>query len=104
MSCTMRHRWKKIATEPVGKYHLHTFACRGCAATKTEYHLQGERKMEVSEETSDDIFKALQLLVVCVMLAALVARCGNSGVGSSLTIDSSVQDTNPSYYGSPDFR
>ena len=104
MSCTMRHRWKKIAAEPVGKYHLYTFACRGCAATKTEYHLQGERKLEVSEETVDATFSALQLLLGCILIAALVWRCGNSNVGSNLIIDSSVQDNNPSYYSSPDFR
>lgn len=71
MSCRVRHRWKQTNKNRVGGFWHYSYACRGCAATRTEYHRAGIPR---DEEGGKLVFSILQAFVMSVMLWLLIGR------------------------------
>ncbi len=71
MSCRTSHRWKRTNKNRIGGFWQYSYACRGCAATKTEYHRAGAPR---SEEDGKIVFSILQAFVFSIMLWLLIGR------------------------------
>ncbi len=89
MSCRISHRWKRTHKSRVGGgFWEYSYACRGCAATKTEYHRVGMP----SEEDGKIVFSILQAFVMSLMLWLLIGRFITFWETNSLNTTYNIQD------------